>query len=53
MNLRVSEEHPTPEEEKEIERSASRALVFIIIGAVVLILLFWLIGFDVLRDALS
>jgi hypothetical protein len=49
----VSDEHPSPEEEKEIERSAGRAIAIIAVVAIVVMLLFWLVGYDFIRDAVS
>ncbi|MEA2347501.1 MAG: hypothetical protein QOG62_1288 [Thermoleophilaceae bacterium] len=41
------------EEEKEIERKAGRAMIFIGIGAVLVIVLLFVLFGDALRDALS
>ena len=49
----MSDEHPSPEEQKEIERSAGRAIAIIIVVMVVAVLLFWLIGADYINDLLS
>lgn len=40
-------------EEQEVERKAGRAMALIIVVTIIVILLFWLIGFDALRDAVS
>lgn len=41
----------SPEEEKEIERKAGRAMVWITLGAIVVIVLLFVIFGDALHDA--
>ncbi len=41
------------EEEKEVERKAGRAMVFIVVGTIAVVLLFWLLAGDAVVDALS
>jgi hypothetical protein len=41
------------QEERETERRAGRALAVIVVVSVIVIVLFWLVGYDALRDAVG